>query len=60
VQKLSGDSTAQSPGGQISLIAQGGTLAGSVGLAAATLSRQTGILRQGLSQFLTQVRTNAA
>lgn len=42
VQKLSGDSTAQSPGGQISLIAQGGTLAGSVGLAAATLSADAG------------------
>ncbi len=38
VQKLSGDATSQSPGGQISLIAQGGTLSGSVGLQAATLS----------------------
>jgi large repetitive protein len=37
VQKLSGDTTSQSPAGQISLVAQGGTLPGSVGLQAATL-----------------------
>lgn len=35
VQKLGGDLTSQTPTGQISLIAQGGTLSGSVGLVAA-------------------------
>jgi Pro-kumamolisin, activation domain/Bacterial Ig-like domain (group 3) len=37
VQKLSGDTTSQSPSGQISLIAQSGNLSGSMGLDAATL-----------------------
>lgn len=38
VQKLSGDATSQTPSGNVSLIARGGTLAGSVGLAAESLS----------------------
>jgi Pro-kumamolisin, activation domain/Bacterial Ig-like domain (group 3) len=42
VQKLSGDSTSQIPAGSVSLIAQGGTLPGSVGLQGATLASGTG------------------
>ncbi len=37
VQKLSGDATSQSPAGDISLVASGGTLAGSAGVAAEEL-----------------------
>ena len=41
VQKLTGDTAAQAPAGAVSLVAQGGTLAGSVGVASAILSGST-------------------
>lgn len=38
VQKLSGDATTQSPNGSVSLVGQGGTLAGAAGVANASLT----------------------
>lgn len=47
VQKLTGDSTSNIPAGNVSLIAQGGTLSGSVGLAGAILAGGSSSLSVG-------------